>query len=302
VFVLHPPDAAFLTTNIPIVIVHDATWRQYVHAYPGTRNRMPDETYAHGMEAERLAFEKATWIVFFTKWAASAAALEYPWATSKIHVIPPGANVFSETIGDDVCANIHKRLSKPYKILFVGADPQRKGLDVAVEVISKVNKSGIEAVLHVVGVPCTVSTMLSVAPEYACPDERGVVAYGRLRKGIQQERMLLERLYRECYLLLAPSRADCGSQAICDAAAYGLPCLTSGVGGIRDLVQGANGISVGTASPAEVYAQSIEQLFASPLRYESLCRGASTSYKTVHNWEQHLGTMSSITHSSANNP
>jgi hypothetical protein len=118
IVVFHPPDAAFLDTTIPIVIVHDATWRQFTGSYPGfSKAHLGDENYRAGRDLEYLAFLNSRAIIFFTEWAASAARLEYPEMAHKIHVSLPGINLDTVPTRDEVSQFIRNRLNSQWNIL-----------------------------------------------------------------------------------------------------------------------------------------------------------------------------------------
>lgn len=79
IIVFHPPDAAFLDTQIPIFIIHDATWRQFTDEYPGfLASDLSPETYESGFSTERMAFANAKYLLFMSRWAAESARNEYP--------------------------------------------------------------------------------------------------------------------------------------------------------------------------------------------------------------------------------
>ncbi len=67
----------------------------------------------------------------------------------------------------------------------------------------------------------------------------------------------LTRLYRESDLLVLPTRADCYSHVVCEAAAQGVPSLATRVGGIGELLEESGGLSLPPRSAPEEIARHI---------------------------------------------
>jgi glycosyltransferase involved in cell wall biosynthesis len=298
VIVFHPPDATFLETSVPIALIHDSTWNQFTTCYPGLRRDLAEESYCAGFIAERAAFCKAKWLIFFSKWAASAACREYPSLTQKICVIPPGGNLEEAPDHDSLFRLIEDRKSHDCKILFIGGEAHRKGLDIAINTTIALTTIGFNVNLRIVGIPKTIPVRpmpIDFSGDESQSEQGILMTYGYLNKSIAEERLLLNQLYSEAFVLLAPSRADCGSLALCDAAAFGLPTVTSGVGGIGDMViDGKSGLSVGSNATPEAYAETIKTLLQDKSAYSTLCHGARAQYDDVLNWRTHVISLAKM--------
>ena len=287
VVIFHPPDAAHLETSVPIVIIHDATWRQFTTSYPGYRaGELAQNIYESGFEFEREAFEKASLIVFFNSWAASAAAREYPLLKEKMAVISPGASWTAAPEREEVARYIQRRVECPPNLLFIGKDAYRKGLDIALGIPSYLAQQGTRCTLDVVG-----STL--GYGQGAISREDGLVTYhGHLRKDNPEQRASLMKLFAEATFHILPSRADCGSLAICDAAAYGVPSLSSGSGGIASLMSAwAGGVNVGIDATAERYANEIQVLIQDRASYVRLAREVRGSFDAGLRWSAFVASL-----------
>jgi glycosyltransferase involved in cell wall biosynthesis len=301
VFILHPPDAAFLETPVPIVIIHDSTWNQYTGSYPGaSRNDLAEETFESGFASERMAFAKATWLVFFTSWAAFSARQEYPPYAEKVHAVLPGANVLDPPDYDSVLKMINRRDQNSCNVLFVGREPYRKGLDVAVDTVVTLRRMNFDANLKVIGVPDRIlcrpmpldASTLGVGRLVCVPD---ILTYGYLRKDVTKDRSLLNELYATSHVLLVPSRADCGSLAICDAAAFGLPSVVSGVGGIKEYVtHKTSGLVMAPDATSADYAEAIRTLLVERETYLRFSLASRTLYEKCLNWHAHVRQVAQI--------
>jgi glycosyltransferase involved in cell wall biosynthesis len=80
----------------------------------------------------------------------------------------------------------------------------------------------------------------------------------RLISGITEPTQLTQ-LYRGSDLLVLPTRADCYSLVICEAAAQGVPALATRVGGIGELLDESGGLSLPRHASPEELAQHIRE-------------------------------------------
>jgi glycosyltransferase involved in cell wall biosynthesis len=80
----------------------------------------------------------------------------------------------------------------------------------------------------------------------------------RVLRGVHDPRDLAP-VYRESDLLVLPSRFDCYSNVICEAAAYGVPSLATRVGGIGELLDECGGCSLPEGCNAAAIAAGIRE-------------------------------------------
>lgn len=285
IVMFHPPDAAFLDTHIPIFIVHDATWKQFTDAYPGySEAELLEESYRSGFATERMAFVNATSLLFMTDWAADSARKQYPQLCEKIRVVPPGANLPSAPPASLVERAADGRKAEECRLLFVGYEIYRKGLDIAMEIIECLRSKGVPAVLRIVG---TSSKMLESQKSLRC--------YGRLEKSAPSDWELLSQLYLESFMFLLPSRAECAGIVLCEAAAFGVPAIVSNVGGMPELVShGKTGYVVRAAENPDEYAALIARLWTDAAAYREFSRNARARYEQELNWEHSVSRLGQL--------
>jgi starch synthase len=277
----NPSDAAYLDTSIPISIVVDATWKQFVLSYsPFVSRQICRETYEDGCRGEALGFEKATLLLCLTEWAAAGIVHEYPEMEHKVGVVHPGANLAETIDRERVYGNISRRIRKPLNLLFMGVDPYRKGLDIAIYACEELRRTGIEAYLQVIGSEISVKT-----PPY-------VKVYGFLDKSKKKDLAALRRVYSNAFVLLLPARAECAGIVICEAAAFGVPAIVSGVGGTKELVRdGFTGYVTGVDSFPTEYANRIRFLLGHPASYMLMAKEARLRFETHLNWNTFIYGM-----------
>lgn len=288
VVVFHPPDAVFLETHAPIAIIHDCIWHQLTSTYSGyLQSDLAEESYQSGFALERIAFDKAHWLIFMSEWAADAARREYPAVTHKIRVLYPGANLPEAPESSVIQQAIEGRAKGQCRVLFVGYAGWRKGIDIAVETVECLLASGMDAVLQVAGVNGE-----AVFPSSA------VRWYGPLSKFASTDFTLLNQLYRESFVMVLPSRAECAGIVLCEAAAFGLPAIVPRVGGMSELVtNGKTGYVLGARAEPSEYAAAIARLWHDPAGYRELCTNARARYQNVLNWDQTARKLGNLVYS-----
>src|SRR6266571_9285871 len=85
-------EVAFLDTDIPIVLVEDATFALLHNYYPQYSNLTQSSVRTMNAISER-AIKKANLLIYTTEWAARSAVEDYHADPQKVHVVPMGANL-----------------------------------------------------------------------------------------------------------------------------------------------------------------------------------------------------------------
>jgi glycosyltransferase involved in cell wall biosynthesis len=86
--------------------------------------------------------------------------------------------------------------------------------------------------------------------------------------------------------MLVPTRADCFPIVFCEASAFGLPVVTTDVGGVAELVLDARtGRVLPATADATEYARAIEALHADATAYKSMVLAARDDYERRLNWD-----------------
>lgn len=107
-----------------------------------------------------------------------------------------------------------------------------------------------------------------------------------ISKSIAEEKKKLITLYRQSNFFLLPTRAEAAGLVFSEAAAFGLPVITTDTGGITSIVrQGINGYTLPHDATSISYAKLIEELYKDPPRYKKLARTARQEYKKTLNWD-----------------
>jgi glycosyltransferase involved in cell wall biosynthesis len=264
-------DIAFLETDIPIVLIEDATFALLHGYYPQYSNllkRSVSETHL----LEGLTIRKAKLLLYTSEWAARSALEVYHADKEKVYVLPFGANFASPPAKEVVQA---KKKSDTCRLLFIGVDWQRKGGEIAFETLLKLEEMGIQAELVVLG---------CVPPKTFVHEHMKVIPF--LNKKDERQRRELNRLFEISSFLLLPTRSDCAPMVLAEAGAFGLPAITTHTGGIPGIIrEGENGFMLPLTSRGRDYAQVIAEVYRDDQRYAELILSSRAAFDKRLNWD-----------------
>lgn len=253
VLTIFPRDAAFLKPQKPIVVIHDATWHQLIDFYPGLeQNVLANETVNDGHVVDMAALRNCKKAAYFSPWACASAVDDMNCEARKVRAIAPGANLDKHLSKLQVLQIIKDRSKDRCKLLFIGQDWQRKGAAKAIAITKCLNDLGTIAEIYIVGCSAPKGEIL---PEF-------VHVLGFLKKGSPSDRKKIEQLFATSHFFVLPTMADCTPIVMCEAAVYGIPCLSHNVGGVSAIVQtGKNGQLFSLNSQPLEWAQWLHELF-----------------------------------------
>lgn len=263
-------EVSFLETETPIIFLSDATPKIY------------NEHYQLNLSSEKLEFlnkqelnvvAKSKKLVYSSQWAADSALHDYHAEANKIEIIPFGANIDNAPSINDIFL---KCQASRCRLLFVGKDWQRKGGNIAFQTLLSVINQGLDAELVIIG--CT-------PPADIQHEKLTIIPY--LDKNIPQQREQLNQLFLESHFFIFPTRADCSPIVICEANAFGLPVLTTDVGGIPTIIkEGKNGYMLPLSASSDNYANLVTKNFSNKTTYEQLVKTAREEYDSRLNWDK----------------
>ena len=254
--------------DLPVVYASDATFKLLATHYDLGLNHT-QQRFRQG--CEQAAIHRATRLIYSSQWAADSAIHDYGADPARIDVIPFGACI------DDVppLESLAQRTAPAraeLRLLFVGKDYKRKGGALAVKAVQALREQGVQAEL----------TLLGCVPPKPYP---GVTAIEYLDKDDPSQAKRLSELYLRAHLFVFPTRADCTPIVLCEAAAFGLPTISTAVGGIPDLLRDDAGILIPPDADADALAGTILELVDEPQRYAAITAATRRAYEQRLNWE-----------------
>lgn len=275
--VLCPENAvpvAYLECKQPIVLWTDATLAGLINFYPWLSN-LCSETKRNIYAMELAALDRCKLVIFLSDWAAETAVKSYGIAPAKIRVVPWGANIECNRNNDDINSIVESKNQSICKLLFIGVDWFRKGGDIALEVAKELNKRGLNTELLVVGCqPITNEPLPSFVKDIGFVNKYTV-------EGLAQ----MNKLFCESHFLIMPSLADCSPHVLCEANSFGLPCLTTNVGGIPTIIKdNLNGKTFSIKASILEYCNYIDEIMANYSEYKRLACSSFNEYQSRLNW------------------
>lgn len=265
--------AAKLRVASPVVFCADATFANVLDVYDSFSNCAP-EFIAHGHALERDALSHCAAAIYPSEWAARSAIEDYGADPARVHVVPFGANVDapdSATVDGWIAA----RDLSVLRFLFVGREWERKGADTVLATCSRLHAAGYGISLDLVGIN---------QPPVALP--AWAHNHGLLDKRNPDQRARLQILYANSHFFFVPSQAENYGMAFCEAAAHGLPSLSTDVGGIPTIVRhGKTGYTLSPQASSSEWAAMLTQTVENPEAYRAMARASRADYETRLNWD-----------------
>lgn len=263
---------AYLDCKQPIILWTDAVYAALLGFYPPFAWHSAD-TIAQGNQITTECLSRCAYAVFSSDWAANSAIELYGVSRNKVKVVPFGANLETAPDINDVRTAISLRRHDKIKLLFLAKSWERKGGDVVLAVAKALHEAGHAVELHVVGYTPPVNV-----PPY-------VICHGFISKHTPEGKEKLRRLLAESHFLFVPSRAEAYGIVFCEANAFGVPCLTTHVGGISTIVKdNVNGMTFGLDATVASYCDYIVNVMSDEKRYSELAHSAHNEFVTRLNW------------------
>lgn len=263
-------EIAFIETELPVVLIEDATFASLHNYYP-QYSALPKNAVRQMNALAEKAIRQARLLIYASTWAAQSAINDYGAQEEKVHVVPMGANLDNPPPKEIIQ---QKQKSDQCRLLFIGFDWQRKGGDIAFETLLALEERGIQAELTVCG---------CVPPPRYTHRRMKVIPY--LDKNNPDQYHLLEQLYLKSDFLLLPTRNECFGLVFCEANAYGLPVITTHTGGVPEVVKdGQNGFVLPISARGPAYADTIATLYQDDRRYAELVHSSRAAFDERLNW------------------
>lgn len=260
--------------NVPLVYLSDTTFKLLSKNYS---QRYAPAAAAWLERAEEVSLAKAAKVIFPSSWAVDSAKFDYHVASNAVEAIPFGANI--DCPDDPADCGRGRGPMEPCRLLFIGREWHRKGGDIAVATLKALHAKGVNATLTIVG--CTPPEGYSEAEGL-----KGLEIIPYLDKNKPEHRQRFMDLLNQSHLFLLPTRADCSPIVTFEANAFGLPVVTTDVGGLPEIVTaGKNGYTLPHTSTGVDFASKIEEIVAAPEAYQQLIRTSRGEYDRRFGWQ-----------------
>jgi glycosyltransferase involved in cell wall biosynthesis len=262
---------AYLDTTLPVIYIADTTFGRMVDYYPW-HTGLCRSALRQGNEIEKRAIDKAIHLLYSSGWAAASAIENYGADPKKVTVAPFGPSLIHVPSRSEI---LNKARSAKCRLLFIGADWERKGGKIAVDTYYLLKRSGLDCSLTIVGGD----------PGLLAEDDCMVIPF--LDKNDPEQMMKFYNIFLGADILISPSRADCTPVTFSEAAAFGIPVFTTDTGGISSIIiNGKNGFCLPCDAAPEEFCASIRKLWLSAEDFRNLNLSARNEYDTRLCWEK----------------
>jgi glycosyltransferase involved in cell wall biosynthesis len=211
--------------RVPSIISLDATPRQYDRLGPFySHSTGPDWLEKWKWRLNRDCFRLARHIVTWSEWAKQGLVDEYEVPAEKISVIPPGVDTLAWAPSEPRTNSL-----SPIRILFVGADLDRKGGRTLLEAFGQLRTQAAHRTSQDDNTPIElhVVTRTPIAPE------PGVFVHLDMEPNTQR----LKNLFIQSDIFCLPTLGDCLPMALAEAGAAGLPAISTSIAGTPEIIQ-----------------------------------------------------------------
>lgn len=233
--------------GVPVVMhVHEAEEGRPmpVRRVLATSLRVADHLVFNGETARRLAL--------------SDSVGSQPPSTVVLNPVPPLAHIDRP----------RATLQGPLRVLYMGRISERKGVDVAIEAVARLNTTGTEAVLDLVGgiFPGYEPFLERMTTRAAAPDLRGRVTFHGFQSNVSS-------FVSQSDVVVVPSRADESfGNVLVEAVSSGRPVVAAAQKGLEEAGRGLS--SVAFVRPGDV-AELAEEIAKIPDRWGGLVQSAA---------------------------
>jgi glycosyltransferase involved in cell wall biosynthesis len=242
--------------GIPFFIYTDHT-REAHKRQPGGGSPAPASIKWRGLEA--ALYRKATTVFTLSRFCAKSVVEDYGIPEERVLTVSTGINM-------DLPLLEESGSTPEPVILFVGAEWGIKGGEELAAAFKLVRQKMPSAELWVIGAQPPVI-------------QEGMRVFGRVRLGE------LDRLFRKAAVVCVPSRVERASMLALDAAAYGLPVITTPFGaGAERVRDGVTGLLVDPRS-AEEFAAAIVSLLEDPQRMADMGKAGRRMVEKEFTWD-----------------
>jgi len=145
-----PRSATIKNNNGKVWRYIDATLKQ-IFEMPGYNYRVRREMKKKALLLEHDNYQQDEGIVTMSQWAAKSVIMDYNIPEEKVHTILPGANIHLAKPVESTNVSGAMGIDRPFKMLFIGKDWSRKGLDILFDIARSLYDKGYKVELNIIG-------------------------------------------------------------------------------------------------------------------------------------------------------
>jgi glycosyltransferase involved in cell wall biosynthesis len=265
-----------LTRDHRVINIADSTVRQMIGYYDSfTRSIAGGAKGADCIEARAISESFVS--LYPSSWARESAINDYGATPDRALEIAWGANIEGR-------ARAARSLpAGPLRLLFVGAEWERKGGPLAVAIAHELAGRGVPCQLDIVGQSARVMDGQAGTEAKRRAD---IIFHGFLRKGDAADSEKLDALFADATFFLLPTYAECFGIVFAEAASLGLPTISIATGGVTSAVRSdVTGMLLPSTASAAEFADAITAIISTPGRYTAMSQAAIDDARDRLNWD-----------------
>jgi glycosyltransferase involved in cell wall biosynthesis len=113
-----------------------------------------------------------------------------------------------------------------------------------------------------------------------------IKVHGYVSKRSEKGQEYLSRLFSQAHFLLLPTRAECSSIVLAEAGSFGVPSITTSVGGLSTVIKNnVNGKLFPLGADVNEYCRYIKGTLGQRAMYHKLALGSFYEYEHRLNWD-----------------
>ena len=234
----------------------DATLRQNFEEY-GLASKVAKKVRQQALQQEQENYSYAKRIICMSCAAAKSVVEDYSIASSKVYVIPGGAN-----LDEDSLLTISNQFDQPdslnpLRLGFIGKDWKRKGLPYLIEVAEVLDQRKIDVEIVVIG-----------PSHQEIPTHQLIQPIGFVDKSKEIEKFV--EIVRSFHFGCLFSSAEAFGISNRECLRLGVPVLATDIGGIPDTVPEGNGFLFKPNTSPKIVADLLESFVNNPSYYYEL--------------------------------
>ena len=263
------PICVELIQHGPTVFVSDATQASMVDYNPRHKSLTPWlKKKAEALES--ACIQQAMFSLFPSDWASRSAVRDHGGSPDKVVQIPWGANLVADEIVPP-----ESRSPTEWRLLFVGANWEGKGGDIALDTVAEMRRRGHSVHLDLVG---------SLPPQPI--NVEGVTFHGFLDKNVPADHERITALFAGAHAFFLPTQFDALGIVFAEAASFAVPAVSYRTGGVPSMViDGETGVLLEEGASATAFADVLIELLSDRRRYVRMSYAAQAVSRERLNWE-----------------
>lgn len=271
IFTLGSVEVAYIKTNKPIYCRTDAIIESFFDYYVFN---VPSFARKWAITVEHKAIRKYKRFFIPSEWVLDEIhKYSYNEPDEKFIFVESGANLIKSEIHYNPK---NYSIKKNLRMLFVGWDLKRKGIDVAIECAKTLKyKYNINSNVIVVG----------GEPDKEMLNSGFVIYAGNKNKNDKKQLIEFYKEFEKADLFLFPTKAECHGIVNCEAAAYGLPIFSCNTGGVSSYcINNLNGRCLSKNATGEDFAEAIYETLHNN-KMEFFSKSSRKLYEDKFNWD-----------------